>query len=169
VNAEQVAALRIVVDANEALPQHRGYRFPGDQLLTLDCADYSAADCMDILRIERKSLPDLLNCCGARRGEFEVGTLAAMQVYPHRFLVIEATLQQLAAGGWARPRVHPSAAIGSVFGWALKFGVHPIFAGDAAHARAAIIRIVSLVTRYASTSGQARHAAEPAEPAGDVQ
>lgn len=141
------APLGIVVDQNETLPQHRGYRFPGEIVQNLDCADYSARDFIDVLRIERKSLPDFLNCCGGRRDEFERGTLAAMHAYEHRYLLLEFTLADLARGAWDRPRVHPSSAIGSVFGWSVRYGVQPIFAGDAAHARAAVIRIVAMLSR----------------------
>lgn len=137
----------IVVDSNEALPQHRGYRFPGDRVLQLDCADYSGWRCIDRLRIERKSLADLLNCVGGRRAEFERGTLQPMLAYTNRYLLLEFSLPHLAAGGWSKPKVLPTAAIGSIFGWSLRFGVQPIFAGDAAHARATVARIVRLVNR----------------------
>lgn len=143
----QTDRLGIVVDSNEALPQHHGYRFDGDIVRKLDVADYSAERFLDVLRIERKSLPDLLNCCGGRRGEFERGTLANMQIYPHRYLLLEFSLPQLARGGWKQPDVHPSAAIGSIFAWSIRYGVQPIFAGDSAHARAAVIRIVHLLER----------------------
>lgn len=139
--------IEIIVDSNEALPQHRGYRFPNDRVLQLDCADYSGWSCIDRLRIERKSMPDLLNCVGSRRKDFERGTLWPMTSYPHRYLLLEFSLPQLAAGGWAKPLVLPTAAIGSIFAWSIRYGVQPIFAGDAAHARAAVARIVALVTK----------------------
>lgn len=141
--------IEVVVDSNEALPQHRGYRFENDRVMKLDCADYSGWAVVDRLRIERKSLPDFLNCCGARRDEFERGTIAPMEAYPHRYLVLEFTLQQLAAGQWTQPKIIPTAAIGSLFGWSLRHGLIPIFAGDAAHARASVLRIVTLCTKHA--------------------
>jgi hypothetical protein len=158
--------VEVVVDSNEALPQHRGYRFDNDRVLRLDCADYSGWAVIDRLRIERKSLPDFLNCCGARRSDFERGTLWPMESYAHRYLVLEFSLQQLAAGQWTQPQVRPAAAIGSLFGWSLRYGVIPILAGDAAHARAAVLRIVTLCTKHAARdAARATDAADAARAA----
>ena len=155
--------LQIVVDSNEALPQHRGYRFPGDRVLQLDCADYSGWRCIDRLRIERKSLGDLLNCVGSRRQDFERGTLWPMTSYHYRYLLLEFSLPQLAAGGWSKPKVLPTAAIGSIFSWSIRYSVQPIFAGDAAHARAAVMRIVKLVNKTVESPPAASDAARPLE------
>lgn len=149
------------MDSNEALPQHRGYRFDGDRVLKLDCADYSGWEVIDRLRIERKSLADFLNCCGGRRDDFERGTLVPMLAYPHRYLLLEFDLPTLARGGWEKPQILPTQAIGSLFGWSLKFGVIPLLAGDAAHAKAAVARIVGLCTKHKRNEDKERdHAAE---------
>ncbi len=142
-------SLGIVVDTNESLPQHCGYRFAGDRVMHLDCADYSAIGLIDTLRIERKSLPDFLGCCGSRREAFECGTLAEMQVYTHRYLLIESSLRDIAAARWDRPRITASQAIGSLFAWQIDYGVRVVLADDAPHARASVVRIVHLLLNRA--------------------
>jgi len=146
------ASPQVIVDSNEALPQHRGYRFPGDRVLPLDCADYSAVEAIDVLRIERKSLADFLGCVGSRRAEFERNTMRPMTAYPYRYLLCEFSLPDLAAGAWTRPAIRPAAAIGSLFAWTVRYGVAPLFCSDAAHARSAVLRIVQHVVKHTQTT-----------------
>lgn len=82
---------------------------------TLDTGDYSARGLEHIVRIERKSLPDLIGCVGRDRDRFdrEVQRLLA---YPVRVLIVEATWHDIEAGNW-RGKVASAAVQGSLLGW----------------------------------------------------
>lgn len=82
---------------------------------TLDTGDYSVRGLEHVVRIERKSLDDLVACVGRERERFdrEVQRLLA---YPVRVLLVEATWSDIEAGNW-RSKVTPAAAEGSVLGW----------------------------------------------------
>lgn len=131
-------SLCVLVDTREQNP----YRYPGDRVVTLDCADYSGSEVQDVLRIERKSLPDFLGCVGKGRERFE-RSLERMTAFPLRYLVLEFTLSDLVNHVWKtwhlgpagtrrttrQIKVHPNSAVGSVFRWSQKFQVQPIFCG----------------------------------------
>lgn len=100
------------------------------QTRTLDTGDYGLLG-SDHIRIERKSLDDLLGCVGRDRERFdrEVQRLLA---YPVRVLLVEATWAQIELGQW-RSKLNPEAVIGSLLGWqAMGLAVHMV--GD--HERA---------------------------------
>jgi len=82
---------------------------------TLDTGDYSLRGLEHVVRIERKSLDDLVACVGRERERFdrEVQRLLA---YPVRVLLVEATWAQIEKGGW-RSKVTPAAVEGSLLGW----------------------------------------------------
>ena len=81
----------------------------------LTTGDYSLLGLEHVVRIERKSLTDLLSCIGQDRERFqrEVDRLLA---YPIRVLVIESSWPEIEIGDW-RSRIKPSQAIGSLLGW----------------------------------------------------
>ena len=100
------------------------------QTETLDTGDYALLGC-DHIRIERKSLDDLLGCVGRDRERFnrEVQRLLA---YPVRVLLIESTWPAIELGQW-RGKITPEQVMGSLLGWqASGLSVH--MAGD--HERA---------------------------------
>ena len=107
---------------------------------TLATGDYSVRGLVNVVAIERKSLPDLLGCIGQHRERFnrEVQHLLA---YPVRAIVIEATWADLEQGEW-RSQVTPAAAIGSVLGW-IAGGVPIIMAGDHQRAGRYVGRLLS--------------------------
>ena len=82
---------------------------------TLDTGDYTLAGCENVVRIERKSLEDLLACVGRERERFD-REIQRLLAFPVRILIVEATWAQIEAGQW-RSKVTPEAAIGSLLGW----------------------------------------------------
>jgi len=134
------------VDSREQLP----YAWPGQtvEVAKLDVGDYTGHHVLDRLRIERKTLADFLGCVGKGRGRFE-RMLEAMTIYPQRFLLLEFTLEDLTRGDYRHTKVHPRSAVGSVFGWALKYGVQPLFVGDRNHGLATVRKLVELSTKKA--------------------
>ena len=57
---------------------------------TLQTGDYSVRGLENVVAIERKSLDDLLACCGRERDRFEK-EIQRLVAYPVRALVIEAS------------------------------------------------------------------------------
>lgn len=97
----------------------------------LDTGDYALAAAPDAIRIERKSLDDLIGCVGRDRERFD-REVARLLAYPVRVLLIESTWADIEAGQW-RGKVTPEQAIGSLLGWqAAGLSIH--MAGD--HGRA---------------------------------
>lgn len=93
---------------------------------TLACADYSIRGLEHLVAVERKSLADLVMCCGRERDRFD-GCVKRMQAYETRALVIEATWGAIELGQW-RSQLKPSQVKGALYSW-MKY-VSVIFTGD---------------------------------------
>jgi len=78
------------------------------------------------LRIERKSLPDLVGCMTSGRDRFQ-RELERLAAYPQRIVIVEGSYRDLAAGQY-RSRLHPNAAVAAVADWWQEFGVGFLFA-----------------------------------------
>ncbi len=94
---------------------------------SLATGDYSLLGYEHYISVERKSLNDLLGCIGRERERFE-RELMRLKAYPVHALVIEATWNDILAGGW-RSKIHPNSVYGSLVGW-IEFGINIIMAGD---------------------------------------
>jgi ERCC4-type nuclease len=101
------------------------------ELGTLATGDYAIKGLEHVARIERKSLPDLLQCCGHERERFEreIERLLAFSV---RVLLVEATWADIELGQW-RSKLTPKQVEGSLLGWMAK-GIQVELVGD--HERA---------------------------------
>ena len=114
---------------------------------TLQSGDYALKGC-DEIRIERKSLPDLVACVGSERERFEreVERLLAFRV---RILLIESTWQAIELGGW-RGKVSVESVIGSLLGWQARgLSVHMAVDHDRAGKHAARLLYTVARRRYA--------------------
>lgn len=111
---------------------------------TLDTGDYSIVGLEHVVRIERKSLGDLVACVGRERERFdrEVQRLLA---YPVRVLLVEATWAEIELGGW-RGDVTTNAVIGSLLGW-IASGLQVDLCGDHRRAGQHAARILFTVAR----------------------
>lgn len=123
--------MRIVRDTRE----QRGYRFEGPAYAdvtveegTLTVGDYTAAGLEDKIAVERKSLPDLVQCLGRERERFarELQRAAALDAF---CVVVEASWQDLASGQY-RSQLSPRAACQSVLASMAQLGVTFLFAGN---------------------------------------
>lgn len=136
---EQVTA---VVDTREQTPLDLTplRTVPG----TLTTGDYSVRGLETVVAVERKSLGDLLACCGRERERFdrEVQRLLAYQT---RALVVESTWAEVEAGNW-RSQVRPTAVVGSLLGW-IAAGLPTIMAGDHARAGRYVSRLLFIAAR----------------------
>ncbi len=135
-------AIIAIVDTREQLPLDLAPLQV--QTGTLDTGDYSLAGCEHVVRIERKSLDDLLGCVGRDRERFdrEVQRLLA---YPVRVLLVESTWGEIELGQW-RSKVTPEAAIGSLLGWqAAGLSIHMV--GDHDRAGKHVARLLFTVAK----------------------
>ncbi|MEX0938535.1 MAG: ERCC4 domain-containing protein [Pirellulales bacterium] len=110
----------------------------------LTAGDYSILGLEHLVAIERKSLPDLIGCCGVERERFE-RELQRLLAYPTRCVVVEASWADIQAGGW-RSNLTPKSATGSVLAW-IGSGVPFLFAGDRQAAQQATARLLYLAAR----------------------
>jgi ERCC4-type nuclease len=131
---EQVTAK---IDTREQLPFDLAPL--GIEFGALNAGDYSVCGLEHLIAIERKSLPDLICCCGTERDRFE-RELQRLLSYQTRCVVVEASWSDLEAGGW-RSKLTPQSATGSVLSW-IGQGVPFLFAGNREAAQRATARIL---------------------------
>lgn len=119
------AGITAVIDNREQLPFELSplQMEPG----TLAAGDYSVKGLEAFVALERKSLSDLVSCCGNERHRFE-RELQRLLGYPARAVVVEASWADLERGEW-RSAISPQSVFSSVTGW-IALGVPFVLAGD---------------------------------------
>ena len=126
--------MKILVDSREQRPfnfEHERYDVqiqPG----TLSVGDYSLRGLEDKVAVERKSLPDLVQCLGRERERFERELLrgAALDAFA---VVVEGSWSDLANGNF-RSQLNPHAACQSTLSFMARYRVPFLFAGSRAAA-----------------------------------
>jgi len=110
---------------------------------TLATGDYSVKGLEHVIAIERKSLPDLLACCGRERDRFdrEVQRLLA---FPVRALMVEADWLDIERGEW-RSQLTVRQVGSSLISWQCQ-GLPIVMAGT--HRRAGHL-VMSMLRRTA--------------------
>jgi ERCC4-type nuclease len=95
----------------------------------LKTGDYTVEGMDFLLALERKSLPDLLNCIVESRSRF-LKSCARLARLRWKAILVEATLEDI-KGGWSRLEifsgVHPNAVCGTLDAIEAKFGVPIIY------------------------------------------
>ena len=122
--------MTILVDSREQKPfafEHGRYDVqiqPG----TLTVGDYSLRGLEDKVAVERKSLPDLVQCLGRERERFERELLrgAALDAFA---VVVEGSWSDLANGNF-RSQLNPHAACQSVLAFMARYRTPFLFAGS---------------------------------------
>ncbi len=114
----------VIVDSREQCP----FIFDNlpSKVATLDTGDYSIAEIEHLVAVERKSLDDLLACCGRDRDRFK-RELSRMRGYRFRLLVVECNASDLESGCW-RSALKPSHVLGSLAAWCCQYSL-PIWLG----------------------------------------
>jgi DNA excision repair protein ERCC-4 len=127
-----LASLRpcVIVDNREKqalrfsrLPSCRG---------TLQTGDYSGLGVEHLFSIERKSIPDLIQCVGRERTRFE-SELCRLRGYPFHRLVIEGTTADIESQCRG---MNPKSVLHSLCSWEVRYSMPYVFAGtreNAAH------------------------------------
>ena len=111
---------------------------------TLTTADYTVRGLEHVIRLERKTLPDLLLCVGRSRARFE-REIQRLLAYPVRALVVESSWHRIESGQY-HSKVHPDAALGSLLGW-VAMGLPVIMAGDRCCAAHYAMRLMMTAAR----------------------
>ena len=94
---------------------------------TLTTGDYTVRGLERVVCLERKSLPDLLQCIGKHRDRFE-RVVNRILAYPARALIVESSWRLIESGDYDS-QVHPNAVIGSLLGWTA-MGLPVVMAGN---------------------------------------
>ncbi len=126
--------MTILIDTREQRPftfEHERYDVQ-IQPWTLTVGDYSLRGLEDKVAVERKSLPDLVQCLGRERERFEreLQRGAALDAFA---VVIEAGWTDL-SGGHFRSHINPHAACQSVLAFMARYRTPFLFAGSRAAA-----------------------------------
>ena len=95
---------------------------------SLQTGDYTLQGLRDAVCLERKSLADLVTCCGPERERF-MRELVRMRGYPCRAVIVESGWEDLAAGNY-RSNLNPLSATHSVISWMARYSVPFLFAGS---------------------------------------
>lgn len=136
------ARLIAVVDTREQMPLDLS---PLQMVVeTLETGDYSLRGLEHVVRIERKSLSDLLGCVGGDRERFD-REVQRLLSYPTRCLIVEADWRDIEAGEW-RCKVTPAAVLGSLLGWQAS-GLPVCMAGDHKRAGLFVARMLTITAR----------------------
>jgi len=99
----------VVVDSREQKP----YRFSIPTVVRgLSTGDYSIAGYEEDITVERKSLPDLVRCCGRDRSRF-MDQCQRLTTVEYSLLMVEAGWEEIEAGGW-RSAISPDAVVGTL-------------------------------------------------------
>ena len=114
------------------------------EVACLQTGDYSIKYLEDQISIERKSLDDLLACCGRERARFDK-EIQRLLSYPTRALVVETTWGDIAAGQW-RSSLSPKVVEASLMGWVAK-GIPVVLSGDHKTAGRHVARILFIAAR----------------------
>jgi ERCC4-type nuclease len=141
----------IIVDTRE----QRAWEFTNDvdvQIATLETGDYSVNGATDYVRIERKSLADLVGCVAQGRERFE-DELRRLEAYAVRALVIESTPLDVQAHAY-RSQVRPQSVLGSVVAWQVDHALPVLWAGNAHLAARMAEKILTRVWRKRSAEGE---------------
>lgn len=134
-------AIIAIIDTREQTP----LRLPciRSEAGTLTTGDYSLKGLESIVAIERKSLPDLVACCGRERERFD-RAVQRLIAYPVRSLVIEADWHDIETANW-RGKLTTKQVGASLVSWMVQ-GLPVVMAGN--HTRAGQL-VASMLKRTA--------------------
>lgn len=129
----------ILIDQREQAPLRFGPELKVETAL-LPCGDYSLRGLTAEIAIERKSLADLVHCCGKDRLRF-IEQIERMRAYRFRALVVEARLCEVQIGAY-RSRMNPDSVVGTLVKIAHDYGVPVWMAEDASGAAMLVERML---------------------------
>ena len=121
-------------------------------VVTLTEGDYSLAGFSDRIRVERKSLADLVGSITTGRERF-IDECRRLTSFEFRLLVVESSVETVPAHAY-RSQTNPQSVLGSVIALHVDYGLPCIWAGDAGNAA----NIVERIFRRIAAKGEERAA-----------
>ena len=120
----------VLVDSREQKPLRLFKNHPnwigGEQRVALKSCDYSVEGMTTLLALERKSLPDIINCTNSDRQRF-IRSCERLAKYRWKAILIEATYEDLKTSYEdltdVITQVHPNAVCGTLDAIEAKFGI----------------------------------------------
>lgn len=142
----------VAVDQREQLPYcFANYvRIASTQQVLLPVGDYGLLEYPHLISIERKTLSDLFSTLssGTENRQRFLRQCEAMSSYPHRAIIIEATLEDITFGS-RHSDYHPNALLGSLDAIWARFGIPSIFAGNRELAEDRTANLLAMAHAYA--------------------
>jgi hypothetical protein len=146
-----VAAIQLLVDSNEQHPyDFRGLvRIAGTIRQALPAGDYAIAEAPELFCVERLRVEDLYtivsNSSNGRPRFLE--ELERLVTFPHRFLVIEGTIQQSIAGG-RLGQYHKNGLLDFLAAITARYGIQIIHADTREEAEERVANLAALHYAY---------------------
>jgi len=128
----------ILIDQREQAPLR--FKSIKTERCLLTCGDYSLRGLSAEVAIERKSLPDLVACCGKERARF-IEQIERMRDFRFRALVVEARYTDVSIGAY-RSRINPLSVLGTLIKVAQDLNVPVWLAEDPAGASEIVERML---------------------------
>jgi ERCC4-type nuclease len=146
-----VPAIQMLVDNNEQLPyDFRGLvRIAGTVRETLPAGDYAIAEAPELFCVERLRVEDLyttVSNSSNNRPRF-LQELERLLAFPHRFLVIEGTIQQSIAGG-RLGQYHKNGLLDFLAAITARYGIQIIHADTREEAEERVANLAALHYAY---------------------
>jgi hypothetical protein len=146
-----VPAIQILVDTNEQGPYdfHGLVRIAGTIQQALPAGDYAIAEAPELFCVERLRVEDLYTTVSNstnNRSRF-LRELEQLVAFPHRFLVIEGTIQQSIAGG-RLGEYHKNGLLDFLAAVTARYGVQIIHAGTREEAEERVANLAALHYAY---------------------
>jgi ERCC4-type nuclease len=107
---------------------------------TLPTGDYSAVGLKERVAIERKSLADLVACCGPERERF-LDCCRRLRAYELGAIVVEASVDDVLSHSY-RSRMNPQSVLGTSIAIFADYGIPTIWAGDERNAASFVERLL---------------------------
>jgi hypothetical protein len=146
-----VPAIQLLVDIHEQLPYefHGFVRIAGTIEQTLPAGDYAIAEAPELFCVERLRVEDLyttVSNSSNNRPRF-LQELEGLLAFPHRFLVIEGTIQQSIAGG-RLGQYHKNGLLDFLAAITAKYGIQIIHADSREEAEERVANLAALHYAY---------------------
>lgn len=139
----------VIVDTREQTPSDLGV-FPFERE-TLCTGDYSIKGLEKFVRIERKSLQDLVQCVGRERKRFE-REIIRLKGFSHKAILVEAAWPDIHFPKW-RGDIKPKQVIHSLLRWQMD-GIPVILAGGRPESCLMLQRILYLCAKEYYNAGK---------------
>ncbi len=156
-----VPAIQMLVDAKELHPYefHGLVRIAGTTRTSLSAGDYAIAEAPDIFRVERRRVDEfntIFSNPSDNRPRF-AAELEPLLAFPHRFLIIEGTIQY-SKGGGRLGQYHKNGLLDFLDALTARFGLNIIYTDNRedAEERVANLAATHYAYHYAEQLGSGR-------------